>query len=93
MYQATPQAIKEALQTFDLHLKSIDREKDSIRDYKEHFANWIRYNKAQLKKSTGSYAWKWKGQSVKRGTFAELEVDRKSFDHPGFEFEIISNGN
>lgn len=90
--QTTKLAIQNALNTFNLHLKAIGKEKTNLRDYKEHFNNWLRYNKKELRAKDGNYAWQWKGQALKTGTLRELEADKKRFDHPGFEFEIVKNG-
>ena len=90
--QTTKLAIKNALNTFNLHLKATGKEKTNLRDYKEHFNNWLRYNKKELTAKDGDYAWHWKGQALKTGTLRELEQDKKLFDHPGFEFQIVKNG-
>jgi len=90
--QTTKLAIQNALNTFNLHLKATGKEKTNLRDYKEHFNNWLRYNKKELTAKDGDYAWHWKGQALKTGTLRELEQDKKLFDHPGFEFKIIKNG-
>lgn len=93
LYHTNPKLVERSLRNFDLHLISIDKEKTNLRDYKEHYSNWIRYNKKQLEAPQGSYRWRWKGQSIKTGSFQEMEKDRASFDFPGFEFEILENGN
>lgn len=91
--QTTKLGVQNALNIFNLHLKATDKEKSNIRDYKEHFNNWLRYNKKELVAKDGEYAWQWKGQALKTGTLRELEQDKKLFDHPGFEFEIVRNGS
>lgn len=91
--QTTKLCVQNALNSFNLHLKATDKEKSSIKDYKEHFVNWLRYNKKELTAKDGEYSWHWKGQALKTGTLRELEQDKKLFDHPGFEFEIVRNGS
>ena len=88
---ATKASVIKALKDFDLHLISIDDQKNSIRDYKSHFVNWLRYNKDKLQKKEQNYKWKWKGQATKTGTYAEYMTDKSNFDSPGFEFQLITN--
>lgn len=89
MHKATPESVKSALKTFDLHLKTIGDTKSNMRDYKSHFVNWLRYNKSELKIRQHLYKWKWKGQAVKTGTYQEMVVDQQNFDSPGFDFTIL----
>jgi len=70
-----------------------DEIKSSVKDYKSHFVNWFKYNKQDAIKNSGSYKWKWKGQSTKSGTKTELEKDRAFYDQDGFDFKIIQNGH
>lgn len=85
--------LQASIKTFTDHLLATDEVKYSLKDYKSHFINWLRYAKQQIKRDVqGSYKWKWKGQVVKSGTLEELNKDKKLFDQPGFEFKIISNG-
>lgn len=88
-HNATVESVKSALKTFDMHLKSIGDSKKHIRDYKSHFVNWLRYNKAELKTRGNTYKWKWKGQAVKTGTYNEMIIDKQNFDSPGFDFTIL----
>lgn len=89
MHKATPESVKSALKTFDVHLKTIGDTKTTMRDYKSHFVNWLRYNKSELKTRENLYKWKWKGQAVKTGTYNEMFVDQQNFDSPGFDFTIL----
>jgi hypothetical protein len=85
--------LQASIKTFTDHLLATDEVKYSLKDYKSHFINWLRYAKKQIKQDVqGSYRWKWKGQVIKTGTLDELNKDKKLFDQPGFEFKIISNG-
>ena len=87
------ESLDKALDTFHNHLIMTDEIKNSIKDYKSHFVNWLKYNKVDAIKNSGSYKWKWKGQSTKSGTKSELEKDKKFYDQPGFDFKIIQNGH
>lgn len=85
--------LQASIKNFTDHLLATDEVKYSLKDYKSHFINWLRYAKKQIKQDVqGSYRWKWKGQVIKTGTLDELNKDKKLFDQPGFEFKIISNG-
>ena len=85
--------LSKLMDTFHNHLIMTDEVKFNVKDYKSHFVNWIKYNIDTLQDATSPYQWKWKGQLLKSGTYAELQKDKKSFDKPGFEFEIIKNGD
>lgn len=82
--------LKNALSVFNLHLIATENEKSNLRDYKDHFKNWLRYNTKELVAKEGQVSWQWKGQSIKTGTMEQMQADKKLFDHPGFEFEIIT---
>lgn len=88
-YSTYPESVISALKTFDLHLKTIGENKTTLRDYKGHFNNWLRYNMSEIKPRGNDYRWKWKGQPVKTGTYNEMLIDKQNFDSPGFEFTII----
>ena len=90
-YETYPESVKSALKSFDMHLKTIGDTKTSIRDYKSHFVNWLRYNKDELRTRKNLYRWKWKGQAVKTGTYDQMLIDKQNFDSPGFDFTILEN--
>ena len=87
------ESLSKALDSFHNHLIMTDEIKSSVKDYKSHFVNWLKYNKQDAIKNSGSYKWKWKGQSIKSGTKTELEKDRTFYDQDGFDFKIIQNGH
>lgn len=89
----TKKSLEKLLDTFHNHLIMTDEKKDTKKQYKSHFINWLKYNKDVKIESNGPFKWKWKGQAVKNGSYEEFQKDRNFFDKPGFEFEIISNGN
>lgn len=81
------------LNAFMLHLRSTDDNKITIKDYKSHFVNWLKYNKQNfITNKTGQYEWMWNGQNKKTGTLQELNRDKSLFDKEGFGFTIIKNG-
>ena len=81
------------LNAFMLHLQSTDDNKITIKDYKSHFVNWLKYNKQNLiTNKAGQYEWMWNGQNKKTGTLQELNRDKSLFDKEGFGFTIIKNG-
>ncbi len=89
--QISNDGLEKTLKIFHNHLTMTDDVKITIKDYKSHFVNWLKYNKDQAK-NTGNFKWKWKGQSLKTGSEDELNRDKKNYDQPGFEFKIIQNG-
>jgi len=91
--QLTKNALDKLLNAFHNHLIMTDEVKFNIKYFKSHFVNWLKYNKNVTIKDNGPYRWKWKGQVIKSGSIEELEKDKSFFDKPGFEFQIISNGN
>ena len=81
------------LNAFMLHLQSTDDNKITIKDYKSHFVNWLKYNKQNfITNKAGQYEWMWNGQNKKTGTLQELNRDKSLFDKEGFGFTIIKNG-
>jgi len=89
--QLTKNALNKLLDAFHNHLIMTDEKKTTIREFKSHFVNWLKYNKNVTIKDNGPYRWKWKGQVIKSGSFEDLEKDKSFFDKPGFEFKIISD--
>ena len=87
--QLTKNALDKLLGVFHNHLIMTDEVKSTIKDFKSHFVNWLKYNKNVTIKDSGPYRWKWKGQVTKSGSVEELEKDKSFFDKPGFEFQII----
>lgn len=84
--------LDKLLDVFHNHLFATDEFKHTIKDFKSHFVNWLKYNKNVTMNESGPCKWKWKGQKVKSGSIEELEKDRNFFDKPGFEFKILHNG-
>jgi hypothetical protein len=60
-----------------------------MRDLRTHFVNWMKYNSNKISTSNGDYKWKWKGQAIRSGTKAEMEIDKNKFDQKGFDFTIL----
>ena len=89
--QLTKNALDKLLGVFHNHLIMTDEVKSTIKDFKSHFVNWLKYNKNFTIKDSGPYRWKWKGQVTKSGSVEELEKDKSFFDKPGFEFQIITD--
>ena len=78
-----------ALDKFLQVLTITDEKKNNMRDLRTHFVNWMKYNSSKISTSNGDYKWKWKGQAVRSGTKAEMEVDKNKFDQKGFDFTIL----
>lgn len=85
--------LEKLLESFHNHLLMTDDNKINIKDFKSHFVNWLKYNKNVITQNKGPYQWKWKGQLLKSGSMEEMNKDKKFFDKPGFEFQIINDGN
>lgn len=93
-YSLAEVSLMSALSKFNQHLDMTDDKKTSLRDFKTHFINWLKYAHKDFEtKKVGSFKWKWKGQVVKTGTETQMQKDQKIYDQPGFEFKIIQNGN
>lgn len=82
--------VKSALSMFTNHLDITQDEKRTMRDFKTHFANWLKYNTESIQPSSdGDMRWKWKGQAMKTGSKEEYERDKAVFDKPGFDFKTL----
>ena len=80
-----------ALSRFHIHLELTNDKKRSLRDFKTHFVNWLKYNVEDIQDSqSGTYKWKWRGQATKVGTKEEYEKDKLTFDKEGFDFKTLS---
>jgi DNA-binding transcriptional regulator YhcF (GntR family) len=89
MFQSDVRSIEEKINGFNLFLIAKEDHKDSLKEYKNHFVNWLKYNASDIKKYK-VFRWKWKGQSEKSGTYEDMMKDKKHFDFPGFEFQSMS---
>ena len=89
----TIEQYKEVLQVFTDEADVKDTKHRTRNHYLEHFINWLRYNKIEdvLKKKTArTYTYQWDGMPLKKGTKSEYERDKRNYDHPGFNFKLIS---
>jgi len=81
--------IKNSLERFTNHLNITQDNKRSVRDFKTHFVNWLKYNLDETSPSIDTYKWKWKGQAMKTGSKEDYERDKAVFDKPGFDFQTF----
>lgn len=82
--------VKGALEKFTNHLEITQDNKRNIKEFKTHFANWLKYNIDSVESSADMvYKWKWKGQAMKTGTREEYEKDKALFDKEGFNFKTM----
>lgn len=88
-FSLTLSKIDVALDKFLQVLTITDEKKTSMRDLRTHFVNWMKYNSNKISTSNGDYKWKWKGQAIRSGTKAEMEIDKNKFDQKGFDFTIL----
>lgn len=91
--RVTTSQYADALKVFTDEVDVKDGKHRTRRDYLEHFINWLRYNKIEdvIKKSTArTFVYQWDGMPLKKGTKAEYERDKRNYDHPGFNFKLIS---
>lgn len=89
-YESKPNTIKSMLEKFHNHLSITQDNKTTIRDFKTHFVNWLKYNIDNTSSSIGAYKWKWRGQAMKTGSKEEYERDKAAFDKMGFDFKQIT---
>lgn len=93
-YGVDKNTVCKALEKFTAHLNMTEDFKYSLKQYRTHFVNWLKYNKDEIEGPGKSlYKWKWKGQATKSGNKIDLMKDKQIFDKPGFDFKIIKNGN
>jgi DNA-binding transcriptional regulator YhcF (GntR family) len=79
-----------ALARFNTHLLLTNDEKRSLKDFKTHFVNWLKYNVEDVEDNgSQSFKWKWRGQATKTGTKEEYERDKAMFDKDGFDFKTL----
>ena len=63
------------------------------KDFLMYFGNWLRYNNVKdiiKNKKVLRYTYSWNGMPVKKGNQAEYDRDKRNYDHPGFDFKLIS---
>jgi len=93
-YLVDKDTVCKALEKFTAHINITQEYKYSLKQYRNHFVNWLKYNKEVIEGPAKSlYKWKWKGQATKSGNKIDLMKDKQIFDKPGFDFKIIKNGN
>jgi len=83
--------LKFLLDKFMLHLQASNIRKTRLQDFTGHFNNWVRYQKIDETSvpANETYIYTWRGMHEKRGNFLQFSKDKKSYDHPGFDFKLI----
>lgn len=90
-------AKKESKRLFDFYdSKNWMIGKNKMSKWKSAVSGWINRGGFQLTENVASskeYQWRWKNSGKKIGTKEQYEADKKTWDQPGFDFQLLKSPN